>query len=557
MPKTWYYLDISHPGLGTFQRIQATDEYVLRQRASAKMQEWEQRWQKLQAVARRKAQIDRGKQAKEQAKEEAIQRTRAAEEALAAIENLLAATLNVDDTVEFDSVKDYRPFAEARPVQPGIQDIEPTPRWPSYKAAAPSLFRRVFELFSPGTKARRLAKARAEQDGIRADDEAIYTKWKTSKEQLQAQYTKKLEDWKCRKQAYESRQAEVNRKVDELHRNYTEKETEAIEQYCDLVLSRSVYPDGFPQQYSLKYMAETRQIVVEYVLPEIKQLPQTKAVKYIQARNEFEEVPLPESAVKKLYDSALYQITIRTLHELFEADAVGVLDSITFNGVVETIEPATGKNIRPCILTIQATKEEFSELNLSAVDPKACFRKLKGIGSSQLHALAPVAPIMQLPRDDPRYIEGREVMGSVQEGTNLAAMDWEDFEHLIRQLFEREFCKDGAEVKVTRASRDGGVDAVVLDPDPIRGGKFVIQAKRYTNPVTVSAVRDLYGTMINEGAVKGILVTTSTYGPDSYGFAKDKPITLIDGGNLLHLLQKFGTKAYIDLKSAKDLLGSQ
>ena len=59
--------------------------------------------------------------------------------------------------------------------------------------------------------------------------------------------------------------------------------------------------------------------------------------------------------------------------------------------------------------------------------------------------------------------------------------------------------------------------------------KIYIQAKRYKNVVGVAAVRDLYGTMINEGASKGILVTTSHYGPDAYDFAKDKPIELIDG----------------------------
>lgn len=108
----------------------------------------------------------------------------------------------------------------------------------------------------------------------------------------------------------------------------------------------------------------------------------------------------------------------------------------------------------------------------------------------------------------------------------------------MRQLFEKMFTENGAEVKVTRASRDGGVDAVVFDPDPIRGGKFVIQAKRYTNVVPVSAVRDLYGTVINEGATKGILVTTSYFGSDSIEFAKDKPLTLIDGSNLVYLFQQ-------------------
>jgi len=34
---------------------------------------------------------------------------------------------------------------------------------------------------------------------------------------------------------------------------------------------------------------------------------------------------------------------------------------------------------------------------------------------------------------------------------------------------------------------------------------------------------------MNEGATKEILVTTSDYGPDAYAFAKDKPITLLNG----------------------------
>ncbi len=59
-------------------------------------------------------------------------------------------------------------------------------------------------------------------------------------------------------------------------------------------------------------------------------------------------------------------------------------------------------------------------------------------------------------------------------------MDWQDFEHLVR---------------------DKGVDAVAFDPEPVRGGKYVIQAKRYLHTVDVSAVRDVYGTMMNEGAI--------------------------------------------------------
>jgi restriction system protein len=150
--------------------------------------------------------------------------------------------------------------------------------------------------------------------------------------------------------------------------------------------------------------------------------------------------------------------------------------------------------------------------------------------------------------NDKRIIEANTIIGNVDESQNLAVMDWQQFEILVRDLFQKEFGDNGARVEVTQASRDQGVDALAYDPDPIRGGKFVIQAKRYNNLVPVSAVRDLYGTVMNEGAVKGILVTTSFYGPEARDFAKDKPLTLINGEQLMYLFNKHGYQVKIELQ---------
>jgi restriction system protein len=96
--------------------------------------------------------------------------------------------------------------------------------------------------------------------------------------------------------------------------------------------------------------------------------------------------------------------------------------------------------------------------------------------------------------------------------------------------------------------RDGGVDCVAFDSRPIFGGKVIIQAKRYKNTVGVSAVRDLFGTLHNEGASKGILVTTSGFGKAAYDFANSKPIELITGSNLLYLLKESaGVDAKIEI----------
>jgi len=205
-------------------------------------------------------------------------------------------------------------------------------------------------------------------------------------------------------------------------------------------------------------------------------------------------------------------------------------------------------------VSVQIKKTELSDIDLLNVDPKVCFKNLKGLGSSKLVGITPIQPIVQVNKKDKRFVSSHDVSQILDDGYNLAAMGWEDFEHLIRELFEKEFSANGGEVKVTQASRDGGVDAVAFDPDPIRGGKIVIQAKRYTNTVGVSAIRDLYGTVLNEGATKGILVTTSDYGPDAYDFAKNKPLTLLSGNNLLYLLEKHGHKARIDLVEAKKIL---
>jgi restriction system protein len=258
-----------------------------------------------------------------------------------------------------------------------------------------------------------------------------------------------------------------------------------------------------------------------------------------------------------MFDEAMYKITLRTIHEIFESDKVNAIDAISFNGWVNAINKATGRKETNCILSIQVKKSEFIDIELSHVDPKTCFKNLKGVASNKLSSLTPVQPILQISKADKRFVESYEVANQIDNTTNLAAMDWEDFEHLIRELFEKEFQSNGGEVKVTKASRDGGVDAIAFDPDPIRGGKIVIQAKRYTNTVGVSAVRDLYGTVMNEGATKGILVSTADYGPDAYDFVKDKPLTLMSGSNLLYLLEKHGHHAKIDIREAKKILADK
>jgi restriction system protein len=51
--------------------------------------------------------------------------------------------------------------------------------------------------------------------------------------------------------------------------------------------------------------------------------------------------------------------------------------------------------------------------------------------------MVPVQPVVVFDKHDERLVEGRDVLSQSSETQNLAEMDWDDFEHLVRQLFER------------------------------------------------------------------------------------------------------------------------
>jgi restriction system protein len=250
-------------------------------------------------------------------------------------------------------------------------------------------------------------------------------------------------------------------------------------------------------------------------------------------------------------ETILYALCLRVAYLAASADAGGWFDTVAVNAKQKWNDAATGVPCEGIIASLQASRADLLRLQLNQVDPKVCFRHLKGIVTPSVDRVSPIRPIFVLNTDDQRIIENRDVADRIDEEANLAAMPWDDFEQLVRQLFEWEFGQNGVEVKVTRASRDRGVDAIMFDPDPLRGGKYVLQAKRYTRPVDVAAVRDLYGTLVNEGANRGILVTTSSYGADSYEFAKDKPISLVDGQNLVAMLKRHGRRFRIDLAEAR------
>lgn len=318
---------------------------------------------------------------------------------------------------------------------------------------------------------------------------------------------------------------------------------------AEQTLKLESYPPFVPSDFALRFDEASKILILEHEFPDIGRV---NWVKLVSLKSGLTVKPANQKEAKESANLLYPTLCLRLACELARLDPDNSVEAIVVNGWSNYVEKSTGQVKRAYCSSLFATKTQLLSLNLAAADPLAAFSALKGVAARSLE-LTPIAPILRLNTEDKRFVDAKDVLANMAQGENLAAMDWEDFEHLCRELFEKAFAGSGAEVKVTQASRDQGVDAVIFDPDVLRGGKIVVQAKRYTNTVDVSAVRDLYGAIINEGATKGILVTTSHYGPDAYGFAKDKPITLLNGEELLGLLQKYGYSFKIDLVEAKRL----
>jgi len=539
---------VSHPGLHKFRVIKAQNKSDLDRKAAEQIAAWDVQWANVQLARARQAARDAQAYTKEQGRLMAEERTTEAERRMAALDALLQDAVGKDHRVKWSALKDHSPYQVPTPEKPAPLPAPPEPRRESFPDGLNSFTRAI-----PSIRKKRTAMAEQAFRSAKSAWQAACADVERKNRETAAQYERDLQAWNSSRSDWLRHQQKGNDALDATQAAYMRCDRDAVVDYCERVLHGSPYPDGFPSSFDSDYVPETRTLVVDYALPPISALPTAKAFKYVLARNQIQLVPVSESWCDKTYDSVLYQIALRTLYETFQSDEASAFDSVVFNGWVNSIDKATGKEVNACVLSVQATKPEFLGINLSQVDPKACFKKLKGISAARLTELSPIRPILQLNKEDKRFIPSREVVEGLDSSANLAAMDWEDFEHLIREVFEMEFSAGGGEVKITQASRDGGVDAVVFDPDPIRGGKIIVQAKRYTNTVGVSAVRDLFGTIINEGANKGILVTTADYGPDAYEFAKDKPITLLSGNELLYLLGKHGHKARIDLPEARML----
>ncbi|MFF9395750.1 restriction endonuclease [Streptomyces griseoluteus] len=307
-----------------------------------------------------------------------------------------------------------------------------------------------------------------------------------------------------------------------------------IEYFSAALYSSTAWPEGFPRQVAAAFDSAARQLVLNWELPGYDVVPEAKSVRYVPAQDEDKETARPATQRRGLYREVLAQSLLLVLHQLFAADEYGILDSVALNGFVDAHDPATGRRTHIFLATVMAQRAAFTGLHLEQVDAVSCLTDaLRGQLASRPDQLTSVRPGRK-----PQDVGNHVVTHGGDEEPDLYDMDPIEFESLVADLFRAM----GMQAVTTQRSNDGGVDVDALDPTPIRGGKIVVQVKRYRSTVPPTAVRDLYGTVQDVGANKGVLVTTAGFGPGSRTFARGKPLELISGGELVDLLHRHGLR---------------
>jgi restriction system protein len=321
---------------------------------------------------------------------------------LADIDNVLSATLEVDDYIPLERhhlTLEHSPFTSpySTPIPPPtLIQASPEPEF-----VAPEAQRGMGAVFGKRKHAEAVAAAQAEFA-------AVHQRWQQAAAAVPVQQHAQLAEYA---QAEEARQEALaadrarysakcmqdqsefdayNASLDQLIGDLGRGAPEAVEDYLGLVLLMSVYPAGWPGPPACTYDARTRELTIELHFPAPGDLPTVKQYKYVRASDTITTTPQTQSERKERYAALVNNMILRTLHEVWEADRGGKVDSISLVGSVPHVNPATGKDTTTPLVAAAVDRATFAEIDLRRVAPAETLRHLGAVVSKNPHALTPI-----------------------------------------------------------------------------------------------------------------------------------------------------------------------
>jgi restriction system protein len=315
------------------------------------------------------------------------------------VDSLLESTLDVDDYVDLGSLRrtvEHPPFDRRLETPIPAPEALPDPPYPVFQPPAPptGLFGRQ----------KKLAEARAQAEAALAEARAS---WEHEMEQLRGQRRRLADQHAADEQArhralaaararYETecaaREAEAaqhNASLDQLITDLSYGAVDAVQEYIGIVLANSVYPEGFTVEHEAQFDPENAELALRVLIPGPDLIPTIKSYKYVKASDEITSVALSQKDSKDRYAGIVHQVALRTLHEIFEADRRGLIQSISLEVGTQTINPATGKETYIPFAAVGAPRDAFSEIDLSAVVPSATLEHLGAAVSKNPLGLVP------------------------------------------------------------------------------------------------------------------------------------------------------------------------
>src|SRR5258708_4522971 len=345
---------------------------------------------------------------------------------IARLSNILIEALSVDSFIDLQTLKQVPEYPVFNPGQLDVAEPPPVPQM----YLPPELTR--IQKFMPG------AKEKHAQEVARAYD--VYRSYVAAHAAREETRQRNLAEARA---VFDRQVAEAHQKtaaqhaeIDAFQRELSAGSPSAVVDYFTLVLASSNYQDNFPQHAKIAYVPESKQLVIEYDLPSFDVIPEVGLYKYVKTKDEVTQTARPLAQRKTLYSSVVAQVTLRSLYELFKADRMGHVDIIVLNGYVASTDKGTGRPIRPCLVTVRASRDTFTQLNLSKVDPLVCLNVLNASVSKSPAELAPVRPVLEFSMVDPRFIEAIDVLSGLDRRPDLMELTASEWYTLISSLFQ-------------------------------------------------------------------------------------------------------------------------
>ncbi len=193
------------------------------------------------------------------------------------------------------------------------------------------------------------------------------------------------------KQHNAAREAHLNRLLN-IQKGYQSGESKDILNYYLLVFRSARIVPGLQPNFKLFLVPAEGHLLIEYTLLAQNQIPSVREYRYVKSRFMARAIPWKKAEIKSVYHNLICSTALAIVHIALKTDKVSHVRQVTINGYVDTVDPATGREIRPCILTLQAQRARFLTINLGRVDPVVCFQSLAGLFSPDAIAGKAIEP---------------------------------------------------------------------------------------------------------------------------------------------------------------------